>query len=57
MESALSMCLPLLLSDSDGRGLNNTFSTLKGYVFKKERREGRREAKRQEVGREGRMAR
>lgn len=48
--------LQLHLRSGEGPSLNSTFNALKGYVFKKERREGRGEARRQEVGREGKAA-
>lgn len=54
MEGDLSMdSYSSHLSSGDGQTLNNTFSAVKGYVFKKERREGRGEARKQEKGSEG----
>lgn len=48
--------LQLHLRGGEGPSLNSTFSAPKGCAFKKERREGRGEARGPEAGREGKAA-
>lgn len=50
-ECFINVQLLLHVSNGDGQSLNNKFSTL-STVFKKEKREGKREARKQEVWRE-----